>query len=154
MKNYRDKTYERSQNKVTQMPVFHVYLLLLTHPMRLNRLLRLIAYLSLLDLAPDIEPLLSAQPAEVRAGAIRALSRLNVEHAQDLIRPLSDDPVQDVRKAAQTALRLQTREPRQNMATRVKSTDGTLSWTVGDSNESDDTAANDWRARLRSMIDE
>ena len=128
-------------------------LLTLTHPMRRNRLLRLIADLSLVDLAPDIEPLLNAQPAEVRAGAIRALSRLNVEHAKDLIRPLLHDPVQDVRKAAQTALRIQTREPHPKLATQVRSADGTRSWTVGDPNEADNTDANDWKARLRSIID-
>jgi HEAT repeat protein len=121
--------------------------------MRRNRLLRLIADLSLVDLAPDIEPLLNAQPAEVRAGAIRALSRLNVEHAKDLIRPLLHDPVQDVRKAAQTALRIQTREPHPKLATQVRSADGTRSWTVGDPNEADNTDANDWKARLRSIID-
>jgi hypothetical protein len=129
-------------------------LLTLTHPMRRNRLLRLIADLSLVDLAPDIEPLLSAQAAEVRAGAIRALNRLNVEHAKDLIRPLLHDPVQDVRKAAQIALQTQIKEPHPNLATRVKSTDGTRSWTIGDSNEADNSDANDWKARLRSMIDE
>ena len=127
----------------------------LTNPMRRNRLLRLIADLSLVDLAPDIESLLTAQPAEVRAGAIRALSRLNVERGpKDLIRPLLHDPVQDVRKAAQTALRIQTKEPHPNMATRVKSTDGTRSWTVGDPNETDAPVENDWKARLRSMMDE
>ena len=129
-------------------------LLTLTHPMRRNRLLRLIADLSLVDLAPDIEPLLGAQAAEVRAGAIRALNRLNVEHAKDLIRPLLHDPVQDVRKAAQIALRAQVKEPHPNLATRVKSTDGTRSWTVGDPNEADNSDANDWKARLRSMMDE
>jgi hypothetical protein len=127
----------------------------ITHPMRCNRLLRLIADLSLVELATDIEPLLTAKPAEVRAGAIRALSRLNVEHATDLIRPLLHDPVQDVRKAAQTALRAQVnKEPHSNVASRVKSADGTRSWIVGDSNETDTTDANDWKARLRSMIDE
>ena len=127
----------------------------LTHPMRRNRLLRLIADLSLVELSPDIEPLLAAQPAEVRAGAIRTLSRLNVEHARDLIRPLLHDPVQDVRKAAQTALRTQTnKEPRPNLATRVTSTDGTRSWTIGDSNDSATPAESDWKARLRSIIDE
>ena len=126
----------------------------LTSPMRRNRLLRLIADLSLVDLAPDIEPLLAAQPAEVRAGAIRALSRMNVEQAKELIRPLLHDPVQDVRKAAQTALRMQTKEPHPNMATRVKSADGTRSWTVGDPNETGTGAENDWKARLRSIIDE
>jgi ribonuclease D len=127
----------------------------LTHPMRRNRLLRLIADLSLVELSPEIEPLLTAPAAEVRAGAIRALSRLNVEHANDLIRPLLDDPVQDVRKAAQTALRTQiNKEPHTNLATRVKTTDGTRSWTVGDSKETDTPDENDWKARLRSMIDE
>jgi ribonuclease D len=127
----------------------------ITHPMRRNRLLRLIADLSLVELATDIEPLLIAKPAEVRAGAIRALSRLNVEHAKDLIRPLLHDPVQDVRKAAQTALRAQiNKEPHSNVATRVKSADGTRSWIVGDSNETDTPDENDWKARLRSMIDE
>jgi ribonuclease D len=127
----------------------------ITHPMRCNRLLRLIADLSLVELATEIEPLLTAKPAEVRAGAIRALSRLNVEHAKELIRPLLHDPVQDVRKAAQTALRAQVnKEPHSNVASRVKSADGTRSWIVGDSNETDTTDENDWKARLRSMIDE
>jgi ribonuclease D len=127
----------------------------LTHPMRRNRLLRLIADLSLVELSSDIEPLLSAQPSEVRAGAIRALSRLNVEHAKDLIRPLLYDPVQDVRKAAQIALRIQiNKEPHDNLATRVKSADGTRSWTVGDSNETATAGESDWKARLRSIISE
>lgn len=127
----------------------------LTHPMRRNRLLRLIADLSLVELSPDIEPLLTAPPAEVRAGAIRALSRLNVEHAKELIRPLLHDPVQDVRKAAQIALRTQiNKEPHKNVATRVKSADGTRSWTVGESHETDSTDEGNWKARLRSIIDE
>ncbi len=129
-------------------------LVTLTNPMRRNRLLRLIADLSLVDLAPDIEPLLTAQAAEVRAGAIRALSRLNVEHAKDLIRPLLRDPVHDVRKAAQIALRAQTKEPHTNVATSVKSADGTRSWIVGGSNETETPHEHDWKARLRSMIDE
>ena len=63
--------------------------------------------------------------------------------------------MQDVRKAAQTALRTQTdKEPRSNLANRVTSADGTRSWTVGDSSEPDTTGENDWKARLRSLIDE
>ena len=108
-----------------------------------------------MELSPDIEPLLTAPPAEVRAGAIRALSRLNVEHAKDLILPLLHDPVQDVRKAAQIALRTRmNKEPHNNVATRVKSADGTRSWTVGESHETDSTGSSDWKARLRSMIDD
>ena len=127
----------------------------LTHPMRRNRLLRLIADLSLVELSSDIEPLLSAPPAEARAGAIRALSRLNTEQAKDFIRPLLHDPVQDVRKAAQTALRTHmNKESHDNLATRVKSADGTRSWTVGESNEAATIDENDWKARLRSIISE
>ena len=77
----------------------------LTHPMHRSRLLRLIADLSLTELAQDIEPLLQAPAADERAASVRALGRLGVQEAQALIQPLLQDPVQDVRKAAQTALR-------------------------------------------------
>jgi hypothetical protein len=124
----------------------------LTHPMRRSRLLRLIADLSLADLTPEIEPLLSAQTAEVRAAAIRALNRLDVEQGKVLIEPLLHDPVQEVRKAAQIALRTsRNKEPRDKLATRVMSADGMRSWTVGETGSSDDS---DWKARLRSIIDE
>jgi 3'-5' exonuclease len=127
----------------------------LTHPMRRSRLLRLIADLSLVELSSEIEPLLSAPTSEERAGAIRALNRLNLEQGKDLIRPLLHDPVQDVRKAAQAALRTPTnKEPQDNLATRIKSADGTRSWTVGGSNESDTVDESDWKARLRSIISE
>jgi 3'-5' exonuclease len=133
----------------------HAALTTLNHPMRRSRLLRLIADLSLVELVPEIEPSLAAPTAEERAGAIRALNRLNAERSKDLIRPLLLDPVQDVRKAAQTALRSPTHKaPQDNLATRSKSADGTRSWTVGDSNESGTVDESDWKARLRSIIDE
>src|SRR3989441_10431571 len=85
----------------------------LTHPMRRSRLLRLLADPGLVGLAPDIEPLLSAQTPAERAAAIRALYLLEGEQSKALIRPLLHDPVQDVRKAAYTALRSQvSKEPR------------------------------------------
>ncbi len=124
----------------------------LTHPMRRSRLLRLIADLSLVELSSEIETLLSAQTAEERAAAIRALNRLDVERGKVLIQPLLHDPVQDVRKAAHIALRTTVnKEPRDNLATRVKSADGARSWTVGEADGSDDS---DWKARLRSIIGE
>ena len=130
-------------------------LITLSHPMRRSRLLRLIADLSLVELSTEIEPLLSAPTAEERAGAIRALNRLNVEQGKDLIRPLLHDPVQDVRKAAQTALRTPTtKEPHDNLATRVKSADGSRSWTVAGSNETGSFDESDWKTRLRSIISE
>ncbi len=124
----------------------------LTHPMRRSRLLRLIADLSLVELSPEIEPLLSAQTAEERAAAIRALNRLNVEQSKVLIQPLLRDPVQDVRKAAHIALRTpMNKESRDNLATRVRSAYGARSWTVGETGSSDES---EWKARLRSIIGE
>lgn len=124
----------------------------LTHPMRRSRLLRLIADLALVELFSEIEPLLAAQTSEERAAAIRALNRLNAEWSNALIRPLLSDPVQDVRKAAHTAIHIPLhKEPRSQWAVPVKSTDGTRSWSVGETGRSDE---NDWKARLRSFIDE
>ena len=130
----------------------------LTHPMRRSRLLRVIADLSLVALAPDVEPLLYAQTAEERAGAIRTLGRLGAEQSKTLITPLLQDPVQEVRKAAQTALRTTShKEPRPRKATPVRNPDGTRSWTIGENDEAarqkpaDDS---DWKARLRSMMGE
>ncbi len=124
----------------------------LTYPMRRSRLLRLIADLSLVELLPEIKPLLSAQTAEVRAAAIRALGRLDPEQSKALIRPLLHDPVQDVRKAAQTALHAALNKGRRSQwAAPVKSADGTRSWTVGETGGSDET---DWKARLRSLMGE
>jgi len=130
----------------------------LTHPMRRSRVLRVIADLSLIDLAPEIELLLRARTAEERAGAVRTLGRLGVEQSKALITPLLQDPVQEVRRAAQTALRATShKEPRVRKATSVRNADGTRSWTVGENDEtgteksSDDS---DWKARLRSIMGE
>ena len=124
----------------------------LTYPLRRSRLLRLIADLSLVELLPEIKPLLAAQTAEVRAAAIRALNRLDGEQSKTLIRPLLHDPVQDVRKAAQTALHAPLNKgTRGQWAAPVKSADGTRSWTVGETGGSDET---DWKARLRSLMGE
>lgn len=129
----------------------------LTHPMRKSRLLRLLTDLSLTDLIPEIKPLLCAATADERAGAIRALSRLEAQDADELISPLLQDPVHDVRKAALTALRFSApREPRSQWATPARGADGTRSWTVGDATSGDTTESgddDDWRARLRSLMD-
>ena len=130
----------------------------LTHPMRKSRLLRLITELSLVQLVPEIKPLLQAPTADERAGAIRTLSRLGAEEARELIEPLLQDPVHDVRKAAQTALRFSgQKEPRSQWATPKRQADGSRSWTVGDASPVDDTKAgedDDWRARLRSLMND
>ena len=130
----------------------------LTNPMRKNRLLRLITDLALIQLVPEIKLLLQAATADERGAAVRTLSRLNVEDAAELITPLLQDPVYDVRKAAQTALRYsEPKEPRGQWATPERRADGARSWSVGEKtstatdNESGD---DDWRARLRSFMGE
>jgi hypothetical protein len=131
----------------------------LTHPMRKSRLLRLITDLSLVQLASDIQPLLSAATADERAAAARALSRLGLENIQELMQPLLQDPIQEVRKAAQTALRFSSpKEPRAQWAVPERRADGARSWTVGgeiaSSEDATDGGDDDWRARLRALMDE
>jgi hypothetical protein len=130
----------------------------LAQPMRRNRLLRLIADLSLVQLAPEIEPLLHTQASEERAAAARTLSRLHVEHAEKLIRPLLHDSVYDVRKAAQTALRnlsSHTQGQQQQRVTPTRLADGVRSWTVGEtSGMSSDEDESEWKTRLRALMDE
>jgi hypothetical protein len=126
----------------------------LTHPLHRSRLLRLIADLSLMQLAPDIQLLLQAPTSEERAGSIRALGRLGITSAKPLIRPLLEDPVYDVRKAAQTALRnLGEKKPHSPGPTPTRSADGARSWVMESSHQSNDEE-NDWKARLRSMMGE
>lgn len=123
----------------------------LKHPMRISRLLRLIADLSLVGLAPDIEPLLHALAADERAASARALGRLGVKEAKTLIEPLLQDPVYDVRKAAQIALNnLEGKSPRPRRLP-AKLVEGARSWTVGET--SPPTEEDDWKARLRTMMD-
>jgi hypothetical protein len=130
-------------------------LMSLTNPMRRSRLLRLFADLALVELFPEIESQLSAQTAEERAAAIRALNRLDGARSKALILPLVHDPVQDVRKAVQTALRTPiNREPQSKWTMPIKSTDGIRRWTVGETGETSSADETDWRARLRSIIDE
>ncbi len=128
-------------------------LVTLMHPMRRSRLLRLIADLSLVQLAPDIQPLLQASSSGERAGSARALGRLGIMSAKPLIRPLLQDPVYDVRKAAQTALRsLGEKAPRPPRPAPMRAVDGTRSWVIENTDQSD-ASDDDWRTLLRSMMD-
>jgi len=128
----------------------------LVQPMLRNRLLRLIADLSLVQLAAEIEPLLHAQASEERAAAARTLSRLRVEQAEMLIHPLLQDPVYDVRKAAQAVLRsLSGDTSHQQRITPIRHTDGVRSWTIGETSEQAGTGDDSqWKARLRAMMDD
>lgn len=131
----------------------------LTNPPRKSRLLRLITDLTLTELNLEITPLLQATTADERAGAVRTLGRLGADNLKELVTPLLQDPVQDVRKAAATALRTASpRAPREHWATPARDADGTRSWSVGEpaaaieATESADD--DDWRARLRSFLRE
>ena len=125
----------------------------LIHPMRRSRLLRLIADLSLVQLVPDIEPLLQAPTADERAASARALGRLGAKQAKPLIQPLLQDPVQDVRKAAQTALRsFGDKEVHTPPLSATRLAGGARSWSVGETNDAGDE--NDWKARLRAIMGE
>lgn len=125
------------------------------HPMRRNRLLRLIADLSLVQLAPDIIPLLQAPTSDERAGSARALGRLGIKSAREQIRLLLQDPVHDVRKSALTALQnLDEKGGRQQRAIPAKTTEGLRSWVVETSDEASvPDNESDWKARLRSIIE-
>jgi hypothetical protein len=124
----------------------------LTHPMYRSRLLRLIADLSLVQLAPEIELLLQAPTSDERAASARALGRLGVKQAGALIQPLLQDPVQDVRKAAQTALRNLAGKAPRPQGPAAKIVEGARTWTIGETTSSDDE--NDWKARLRALMEE
>ena len=122
----------------------------LTQLMYRSRLLRLIADLSLVQLAPDIEPLLQAPYSDERAASARTLGRLGVQESQPLLQALLQDPVYDVRKSAQTALRYLARKETRSPSPPSKLVDGVRSWTIGEANNAED--GNDWKARLRSIM--
>ncbi|GCF09055.1 HEAT repeat domain-containing protein [Dictyobacter arantiisoli] len=126
------------------------------HPMRRNRLLRLIADLALTQLSSDLLLLLQAPTSDERAAAVRALGRLGIKSALEPITALLSDPVLDVRKAAQTAVHnLTTKELRQPRPAPTRAADGTRSWVVenAQSQSSSDDDDNGWKSRLRSIID-
>lgn len=142
-------------NKAQLLSDCRTALTLVRHPMRRSRLLRLIADLSLIQLAPDILLLLQAETSDERAASVRALGRLGVKSALDPITLLLRDPVHDVRKAAQTALRnLLNKELRHSRAAPIRAADGTRSWVINNSTpQSSNGDDNDWKSRLRSIID-
>lgn len=126
-------------------------LAMLKHPMHHSRLMRIITDLALAQLAPEIERFLQSPAADERASALRALGKMNIEQARTAIVSCLHDPVFDVRKAAASALRnLGNKTPRAP-ALPPKIVEGARSWTVGsDGNDADE----DWKARLRSMLDQ
>jgi hypothetical protein len=133
---------------------------LVIHPVRRGRLLRLIADIGLTQLASDLLSLLHASTADDRAGCVRALGRMGIRSALDAIMPLLHDPVHDVRKAAQIALRnLGDKEVRATKAVPLKEADGSRHWIINSdahmeqNSSSSHKEENNWKSRLRSIID-
>lgn len=132
-------------------------LLTLRQSLYRSRLLRLITDLQLVALLPEISMLLTGQASDERAACLRSLGRLGNwqdESLKERIHPLLSDPVFDVRKAAQTALRNLSapKQPSQTIPS-SKLSDGTRGWTIGEAEPTNTTAdANDWKARLRSLM--
>lgn len=147
------KSQGQIRNRAQVVADCRAALVMVQHPMRRNRLLRLIADLALTQLTGDLLPFLQALTSDERAACARALGRMNVQEAIEPIQTLLNDPVLDVRKAAQTALRnLLTKELRQSRPASARSADGTRSWVVENAQSSNDDD-NGWKSRLRSIID-
>jgi hypothetical protein len=124
------------------------------HPNQRARVMRLITDLELKRLAPDLRPYLISPASEERAGAARGIGRLHDKRAINLVRPLLDDPVHDVRQAARLALEALTGSApplRRNSAPPAEKRAGPVKWTSG-STESDDVADSGWQAVLRSTF--
>ncbi len=150
------RTHGQIHNRAQVVADCRAALVLVQHPTRRSRLLRLISDLSLVQLSGDILPLLHAKTADERSASVRALGRLGIKSANESIRSLLYDPVYEVRKAAEAALRhLHEKEARVQHTTPITSADGTRSWIVEKEQQTQPTADENasWKARLRSIID-
>jgi ribonuclease D len=116
-------------------------------PPQRARVIRLIGDLELVGLAPELREFLDAPAAEERAGAARTLGRLYDRASILSLRPLLEDPVQDVRQAARTALdHLET--GRRPAPRRAPHGAGSAVWSSGGSEPENA----DWRQRLRARF--
>jgi hypothetical protein len=75
-------------------------------PRKVNRLIRVASELGLTRALPEIAPLADSQSSLLRASAARALGRLGTEEeAAPILERLAQDPLEDVRKAAEAGQR-------------------------------------------------
>jgi 3'-5' exonuclease/HEAT repeats len=75
-------------------------------PRQINRLLRVAGDLELKALLPRVLPLVQSRSSLIRAAAARAVGQLaEPEAGEPILQVLMQDPIEDVRKAAQAALR-------------------------------------------------
>jgi hypothetical protein len=122
-------------------------LALVRAPAQVARLVRLIGDLAVTQLTADVTPLLAAPAAEVRASAARCIGRLHDPATIPALRGLLEDPVQDVREAAQFALDTRTSAP---AAPRVRR-DASGGWTTGGDEDGDAPVAG-WQAALLARL--
>jgi hypothetical protein len=118
-------------------------------PTHRARLIRLIADLEVVGLAPDLHPLLAALAAEERAAAVRALGRLHDQSAAPALRGLLDDAVYDVRQTARTALGALTRGAGTSLAATREWPGRQAGWKVGGSEAHEEA---EWQATLRARF--
>lgn len=149
------RTHGQIHNRAQVVADCRAALLLVQHPMHRSRMLRLIADLSLNQLSEDILPLLHAKTADERSASVRALGRLGIKSAEEAMHSLLNDPVYEVRKAAEAAIRtLNEKEVRVQRTTPITSADGTRRWIVEKEQQTQqNTDEDDWKSRLRSIID-
>jgi len=123
----------------------------LRYPSLRSRVLRVAADLGLTDLEPEVRMMLTAPASEERAAAVRALGKLRLPGADELIVPLLDDPVAEVRHAAQLAHEwLSTPPPvRTPSAGRYRSGNGR--WVIEAPADEAPEAA-DWQSALRALF--
>jgi hypothetical protein len=77
-----------------------------TAPRQINRLLRIAGELGLRSLVEDISPFVDSASSLIRAAAARAIGQLaDLETGVPILERLEDDPIEDVRKAADAGLR-------------------------------------------------
>lgn len=121
-------------------------------PNQRARVMRLITELDLRDLIPDLRPYLAANASEERAGATRALGRLRDIASAPAIHPLLDDPIQDVRQAAQTALGFLEGPTSSRPALRPERRNGRRVWSGVASETIEAPQDEPWRAALRARF--
>lgn len=99
-------------------------------PRQLNRVLRVAAELALSDLAGDVVPYLTSASSTVRTAAARALGRVGEpESSIPLLEPLRVDPVEEVRNAADAAIK-ELRTPREEPAEETEEDSSSLDGTA------------------------
>lgn len=129
-----------------QEAALRVALAAVRHPNQRARVMRLVTDLELKGLAGDMRVFLDSPASEERASPARAIGRLHDKRAIELIRPLLDDPVQDVRQAARLALENLTGQAPPLRPRRAPG-DGPLKWT-SDPAEGAGRDDSGWRAAL------